>query len=115
LVTTDNFNLKYKFLLFDSVGGNTVINDSVKITLEESEGGGVVKGCSRSNSDDTDGWRLITITPHELASLTKKQTMVLEGKVTVNDKTYSLQRKVRFRENVLSFTVTLPSSTIDSE
>ena len=96
LVTTDNFNLKYKFLLFDSVGGNTVINDSVEIKKEESEGGGVVKECSRSNSDDTDGWRLITITPHELASLTKKETMVLAGMVTVDGKRYSLQRKVRF-------------------
>lgn len=96
LVTTDNFNLKYKFLLFDSVGGNTVINDSVEIKKEESEGGGVVKECSRSNSDDTDGWRLITITPHELASLTKKETMVLAGTVTVDGKRYSLQRKVRF-------------------
>ena len=96
LVTTDNFNLKYKFLLFNSGGGNTVINDNVQITLEESEGGDVVKEWSKSNSDDTDGWRSITITPHELASLTKKQTMVLAGTVTVNEKKYSLQRKVRF-------------------
>lgn len=100
LVTTDDFNLKYKFIFFGP-DGDAVINDNVQISLEDPEGGNVVKAYSRQVSDDASGWRTITITPDELTSISKKQTMVLVGTVTVdegtpNEKTYSLQRRVSF-------------------
>ena len=93
LVSTDNFELRYKFIFF-SADGDVVMNDNVEISLEDSDDGDVIKTYVRSASDNADGWRTITITPEELASITKKQTMVLSGSVTVDDRKYRLQRKV---------------------
>ena len=95
LVSTDNFELRYKFIFF-SADGDVVMNDNVEISLEDSDDGDVIKTYVRSASDNADGWRTITITPEELASITKKQTMVLSGSVTVDDRKYRLQRKVHF-------------------
>lgn len=95
LVSTDNFELRYKFIFF-SGGGDVIMNNDVEIALEDSEGGDVIREYVRSASDNADGWRTITITPEELASITKKQSMVLSGSVMVDDRKYRLQRKVHF-------------------
>ena len=95
LVSTDNFTLMYKFILFGDEE-DIVMNDNVEISLEAAEGDDVIKAYSKSSSDNADGWRTLTITPDELIAITKKQTMLLSGTVTVNDRTYRLQRKVRF-------------------
>ena len=95
LVSTDNFELRYKFILFGD-DEDVVMNNDVEIALEDSEGGDVIREYVRSASDNADGWRTITITPEELASITKKQSMVLSGSVMVNDRNYRLQRKVHF-------------------
>ena len=95
LVSTDNFELRYKFILFGD-DEDVVMNNDVEIALEDCEGGDVIREYVRSASDNADGWRTITITPEELASITKKQSMVLSGSVMVNDRNYRLQRKVHF-------------------
>ena len=95
LVSTDNFELRYKFILFGD-DEDVVMNNDVEIALEDSEGGDVIREYVRSASDNADGWRTITITPEELASITKKQSIVLSGSVMVNDRNYRLQRKVHF-------------------
>ena len=53
LVSTDNFELRYKFIFF-SADGDVVMNDNVEISLEDSDDGDVIKTYVRSASDNAD-------------------------------------------------------------
>jgi len=95
LVTTDKIHLKYKFILFGE-NSNEVKNNDVTVTLETSEGGDVIKSYVIQDDDDEGEWRTVEIQPNDLGTLRKIQSMVLVGTVTVEGRTYTLQRKVRF-------------------
>ena len=95
LVTKDKVLLKYKFILFGE-DDNEVKNNDVEIALEASEGGDVIKNFSKRDRDDAEGWRTIEIEPNDLGTLRKIQSMVLVGTVSVDGRTYKLQRRVRF-------------------
>ena len=98
LVNDDkDVTLKYKFIYFVLNNSEQNYNDSVTVSKEAFlAGGDVIEGYQVDKSDDSKGWRTITITPTVVGNLPKIQSLLVEGKVTVGNKTYSLQRRVRF-------------------
>ena len=94
LVTTDKVFLKYKFVLFGE-DSNEIKNNDVQVTLGTSEGGDVIKSYSVQDNDE-DEWRTVEIQPNDIGTLRKIQSILLVGTVTIDGRTYTLQRKVRF-------------------
>lgn len=94
----ENVTLKYKFIYFDQDNEEQNCNANVTVTKEAFlEGGDVIKGDPKVDaSNDSEGWRTITIEPTEVGNVPKIQTLLLKGTVTIGEKTDSLQRRVRF-------------------
>jgi len=94
LISSEPVTLKYKFVLLDS---ESVQNENVNILLEDVEEDKIVISyLEKDVADGPDGWRTITIMPTELSDIRKTQSITLEGTVSVDGKTYTLKRKVKF-------------------
>lgn len=99
---TDELKLRYKFMAFETKDANgttlqkeQVLNDNVTITQSTpTAGGAVIHTLTKATSDDTDGWRELTIKTTELADYRKSQNIIIQGKVTIGEHTYNLQRTV---------------------
>ena len=100
---TDDLKLRYKFMAFETTdaNGNTlqeeqVLNSDANVTIERgaSTGGTVINTMERAAADDEDGWRELTISTTALQDFRKSEEIIIKGKVTIGEHTYSLQRKV---------------------
>lgn len=99
---TDELKLRYKFMAFETKDANgttlqkeQVLNDNVTITQSTTTAGSeVIHTLTPANSDNSDGWRELTIKTTELADYRKSQDIIIQGKVTIGEHTYNLQRKV---------------------
>ena len=101
---TDELKLRYKFMAFEikDANGTTlqeeqVLNGDANVTITQSTptaGGAVIHTLTKATSDDTDGWRELTIATTELQDFRKSQDIIIQGKVTIGGQVYNLQRKV---------------------
>ena len=66
------------------------------MTIERgaSTGGTVINTMERAAADDEDGWRELIIATTALQDFRKTQDIIIQGKVTIGEHTYNLQRKV---------------------
>lgn len=95
---TDELKLRYKFMVFETTdaNGNKLTNkvfngDNVTITKGE---GDVIETFAKNGTDDSNGWREITIKTTELGTVKKSQDIIIKGAVTLDGIHYELQRKV---------------------
>ena len=100
---TDELKLRYKFMAFETTDGegNTtperVLNGDENVTIVQgtpTAGGAVIQTLTKAGSNDTDGWRELTIATTALEDFRKTQEIIIKGRVTIGEHTYSLQRKV---------------------
>ena len=95
LVSSDPVTLKYKFV--NLANATTALNKDVEIKSEElSDENKVIRKITIHGSDDSDGWRTITISPVAVSSQRKTETITLVGTFKIGEQTYTLQRKVKF-------------------
>ena len=99
---TDELKLRYKFMAFETKDANgeilqaeQVLNDNVTITRSTpTAGGAVIQTMTKAGSDNSDGWRELTIATTSLQDFRKSQDIIIQGKVTIGGQVYNLQRKV---------------------
>ncbi|MBQ5729817.1 MAG: hypothetical protein IIV54_05440 [Bacteroidaceae bacterium] len=101
---TDELKLRYKFMAFEikDANGTTlqkeqVLNGDANVTITQSTptaGGAVIHTLTKAGSDNSDGWRELTIATTSLQDFRKSQDIIIQGKVTIGEHTYNLQRKV---------------------
>ena len=95
LVSNESVTLKYKFVNLTDAA--TSLNDSVTINREGlSNENKVINTYETAVSDESDGWRTITISPVAVSPQRKTETITLVGRVKIGEQTYTLQRKVKF-------------------
>ena len=94
LVSSDPDTLRYKFVNLTDAA--TSLNDSVTINREGLSEENKVIAEIIPGSDDSDGWRTLTIRPVAVSSQRKTETITLVGRVKIGEQTYTLQRKVQF-------------------
>ena len=99
LVNTDAIKLKYKYI--KTVSAGTSSNDAVNISFVSSSGvvsetaaGDVIYEYSRATSDETGGWRVITITPNEPGDVSKHQTIRIQAGALVREVDLHLVQKL---------------------
>ena len=99
LVNTDDIKLKYKYI--PTVSEGTSSNDGVNISFVSSNGavsetaaGDVINEYSKASSDDTDGWRVITITPNAPGEVSKHQTIRIQAGALVREVDLHLVQKL---------------------
>lgn len=100
----EKYDLKYKFLTFEDDNGTTiktVRNDLVEVTptsneLSSNGTSNPVDSYQIQNSDDSDGWRTITLSAGDYPDPYTPQTIMLTltGANTVDEITYSVYREV---------------------
>ena len=91
---SSNIKLRYKFVVLGTDGAADQILNGTTVEVSTAADGAVISSWSKATADATDGWRDITITTKELASISKSQDITVKGTATVNGQTYQLQRKV---------------------
>ena len=99
---TNALKLRYKFMVFETKDANgetlqeeQVLNDNVTITQSTTTAGReVIQTLTKAGSNNSDGWRELTIKTTELADYRKSQDIIIQGKVTIGGQVYNLQRKV---------------------
>ncbi|MBQ2122277.1 MAG: hypothetical protein II199_07235, partial [Bacteroidaceae bacterium] len=101
---TDELKLRYKFMAFETKDANgttlqkeQVLNGDANVTITQSTptaGGAVIQTMTKAGSDNSDGWRELTIATTSLQDFRKSQDIIIQGKVTIGGHTYNLQRKV---------------------
>lgn len=94
LVSNESVTLKYKFV--NLADATTALNNEVEIKREGLSEENKVIAEIIPGSDDSDGWRTITISPVAVSSQRKTETITLVGTARINEQTYTLQRKVKF-------------------
>ena len=99
LVNDDDIKLKYKYI--PTVSAGTSSNDDVNISFVSSSGvvsetaaGDVIKEYSRASSDETGGWRVITITPNTPGEVSKRQTIRIQAGALVREVDLHLVQKL---------------------
>lgn len=100
VASTNDLKLRYKFMVFETTDANgnvtqeQILNGGENVDIEagDESQGKVINSLSRA-ADDDDGWREITIQTTELGTMSKSQDIIIKGKVTINNKSYELQRK----------------------
>ena len=87
--------LKYKFVVFGTDGNSQqILNEDNNVTINTATNGDVINSWSRAAADDSDGWREITITTKALPADRKSQEITIKGTATIDEQTYTIQRKV---------------------
>ena len=95
LVSSVPIGLKVKF---DAIGSGVKLSNPPAVTINDDAGtsGAAINDISAASAPDANGWYSFTITPTELGTSAKRQSLTVKGTYTLNGETKYISRKVEY-------------------